>query len=183
MEIVQPIREKNDIEAIKNFLAEKNKRDWLLFILGINSGLRISDLLNLTVEDVTNDRVKVREQKTKKLRDFKFNLRCKDYIKEYLSETGITSGPLFSSQKGGYRYPISRQHAHRILNEAKNAIGLMDNIGCHTLRKTFGYQLYKKGVDITRIQKLLNHSSPSITLSYIGITRDELDEILENLDL
>ena len=53
----------------------------------------------------------------------------------------------------------------------------------HTMRKTFGYHAYKKGMDITIIQKLLNHSSPSITLSYIGITRDDLDNVYLNLNL
>lgn len=182
MEIVQPIREKESITNIKNFFEDKkNKRDLLLFTLGINSGLRISDLLKLKVEDIDKNRVIIREQKTQKTKDFKLNQECRRVLNEYLSETGMTSGFLFASQKGGT--PITRQHAHRILNEAKKKCGIIEKIGCHTLRKTFGYHLYKTGIDITRIQKLLNHSSPSITLSYIGITRDELDEIVENLNL
>lgn len=59
----------------------------------------------------------------------------------------------------------------------------MDNIGTHTLRKTFAYHAYKSGIDITLIQRLLNHSSTSITLRYIGITRDQLDDVYLKLDL
>jgi len=67
MEYVQPIRDKKQIENMKRFLRESNLRDWLLFILGINSGLRISDLLKLTVEDVAGqDRISIEETKTGK---------------------------------------------------------------------------------------------------------------------
>ena len=62
-------------------------------------------------------------------------------------------------------------------------MGITDSIGTHTLRKTFGYWAFKSGVDITRIQKLLNHSSPGVTLAYIGITQDELDDVYLNLNL
>lgn len=62
-------------------------------------------------------------------------------------------------------------------------MGITDQIGTHTLRKTFGYWVYKEGKDITLIQKLLNHASPSITLAYIGITQDELDDVYLSLNL
>ncbi len=182
MELVEPIRNKKQITALKNYLRGRNRRDYLLFVLGINSGLRISDLLKLTVADVQNqDRISMREQKTGKRKDFPLSDTCKKAIQEYLKTAEITDGYLFTSRKG--KQPITRVQAYRILSEAAKTIGITESIGTHTLRKTFGYHAYINGTDVTRIQKLLNHSAPHVTLSYIGITKEELDHIYISLNL
>lgn len=182
MELVEPIRNKKQIETLKKYLKGQDIRNYLLFVLGINSGLRISDLLKLTVEDVQNkERITIREQKTNKHKDFPISENCKKAINEYLKSTGITTGTLFMSRKGNK--PITRVQAYRILNEGAKTIGITDSIGTHTLRKTFGYHAYINGTDITRIQRLLNHSAPSVTLSYIGITKEELDNVYISLNL
>ena len=69
------------------------------------------------------------------------------------------------------------------MNEAARTLGIREKIGTHTLRKTFGYHAYKAGYDLSQIQKLLNHSSLGVTLRYIGITQEQLDEIYMRLDL
>lgn len=182
MEYVEPIRSKIEIDNIKRYLKNSNLRDYLLFVLGINSGLRISDLLLLTVSDVKEkDRIILREKKTGKSKDFPLSDTCKKAIKEYMATIKVDSGWLFKSKKGDR--PITRIQAYRIIHNAARTIGITEAIGTHTLRKTFGYWAYKKGVDITKIQKLLNHSAPSVTLAYIGITRDELDDVYINLNL
>lgn len=182
MEYVEPIRDKKKIEAMKKLLRASNIRDYCLFVLGINSGLRISDLLSLKVEDVNGkERITIREKKTGKSKDFPLSETCKKAISEYLRETGLSMGYLFPSRKG--HNPITRVQAYRIINQAAKTISIQGQIGTHTLRKTFGYWAYQQGVDITRIQKLLNHSSPSITLAYIGITKEELDNVYINLNL
>lgn len=182
MEYVEPIRSKEQINAIKCYLRNRNLRDYLLFVLGINSGLRISDLLSLTIADVKEiDRIILREKKTGKPKDFPLSDICKKTIREYLATTSDDSVWLFESKRGDR--PISRIQAYRIINEAARIIGMKEAIGTHTLRKTFGYWAHKNGADITKIQKLLNHSRPDITLAYIGITKDDLDEIYINLNL
>lgn len=188
MEFVQPIRDKKALDTMKKILRSNNLRDYCLFILGINSGLRISDLLTLQVSNVLDDkgkikdRIVIREKKTNKLKDFPLGETSKKALKEYLATVDISPNTaLFTSRKGCK--PITRQQAYRILNDAARAIGIKDQIGTHSLRKTFGYHAFKAGVDITRIQKLLNHSSPSVTLAYIGITQDELDNVYLNLNL
>lgn len=186
MEIVEPIRSEKKIKAMAIYLKGKNLRDYTLFILGINSALRISDLLNLRVSDVRGqDRITLREQKTGKVKDFPLSDICLKAIKQYLSDYTIYTvyDYLFPSRKGGHDHPIGRVHAWRIMNEAARNVGIEGRIGTHTLRKTFGYWAYRKGYDIVRIQKLLNHSSPGITLAYIGITKDELDEVYLNLQI
>ncbi|HMM19898.1 MAG TPA: site-specific integrase [Selenomonadales bacterium] len=182
MEYVEPIRSKKQIRAMKCYLKNKNLRDYLLFVLGINSGLRISDLLSLTIDDVKEiDRIILREKKTGKPKNFPLSDTCKKAIQEYLGDIKVDNGWLFKSKKGDY--PITRIQAYRIINKAARAIGIKEAIGTHTLRKTFGYWAHKNGADITRIQKLLNHSTPEITLAYIGITKDELDNIYIKLNL
>ena len=196
VEFVQPIRDKKQIESVKRILRSNKgtgQRDHCLFVLGINSGLRVSDLLALRVQDVVDergrpkDRIGVREQKTGKTKDFPLGDTAKKAIKEYIadrftrvSEPIRMDEPLFLSRKGG---ALQRAQAWKILNDAARAIGISERIGTHTLRKTFGYWAHQSGVDVTRIQKLLNHSTPGITLSYIGITQEELDNVYLALEL
>ena len=192
MKTVEPIRDRKKLEKMKKYLKGRGTRDYCLFILGINSGLRISDLLKLQVKDVVTeswklkDRISLSEQKTGKTKDFPLGdtsikaLMCHlDALNEYNPETN-----LFQSRRGNA--PISRVQAWRILNESARFAGLDVNaepIGTHTMRKTFGYHAYKMGMDLSVIQKLLNHSSAAVTLAYIGITRDDLDNVYLNLNL
>ena len=198
MNDVEPIRDIKQINSIKRYLKDQGShglRDCLLFTLGIGSGLRISDLLKLTVEDVVGkDRISIIESKTDKAKDFPINDNCKKAIIEYLKDSKLTTGALFPSrQSNGIGSvtgtgAISRQQAYTIINNAARQCNVITasngvKIGTHTLRKTFGYHAYKAGYSIDMIQKLLNHSAPSVTLRYIGITKDQLDDIYINLNL
>lgn len=202
MEFVQPIRDKAKIDAMKKLLKASNMRDYVLFTLGINSGLRISDLLTLTVGDVAikgkktpsiSDRITLKEAKTGKTKSFPLGETAKKAIREYIksqkydcSDPEQRSIPLFPSRKKGIERgsrPISRIQAYRILNDVAKVVGIEERIGTHTLRKTFAYHAYQSGYDLSMIQKLLNHSSPGVTLRYIGITQDEMDNVYLSLNL
>lgn len=186
---VQPIKDREKIEAMKKILRASSLRDELLFTIGINTGLRISDILALRVGDVRNqkgvvERIEIVEKKTKKTRVVALNRKTRRLIELYLAQErphARGDEPLFRSQKGGRA--ISRQHAHYILNRAAKAVGIVDRIGTHSLRKTFGYFAYKQGTDLAMIQKILNHSSQAETLRYIGITQEQIDEVTAGLDL
>lgn len=187
MEFVQPIRDLKQIETIKKLLKQQNLRDYCLFVLGINSGLRISDLLKLRISDIIEnnkikERISLREKKTNKFKDFPLSDKTKQAIKEYLKTRNYTENePLFISRKNkGF---LLRGQAYKIINNVAQSVGIKEKIGTHTLRKTFGYHAYNNGYDITLIQKLFNHSSPSVTLRYIGITQDKLDDVYLSLDL
>ncbi len=187
MEFVQPIRNLKQIETIKKLLKQQNLRDYCLFVLGINSGLRISDLLKLQVVDVIEngkikDRIRLREKKTNKFKDFPLSEKTKQAIKEYLKTRNYKENePLFISRKNkGF---LLRQQAYKIINDVAKSVGIKEKIGTHTLRKTFGYHAYNNGYDIAIIQKLFNHSSTAVTLRYIGITQDEMDDVYLSLDL
>ncbi|MCI0183412.1 site-specific integrase [Sulfoacidibacillus ferrooxidans] len=188
MEFVEPIREKRQIDAIKKILRSNNLRDYTLFVMGINSGLRVGDLISLSICDVLDnshkikDRIAIKEMKTGKSKNFPLSSNCKKAISEYLNSRSYNlNEPLFISRKKNQS--LQRAQVWRIINGAARDVGIMDNIGTHTLRKTFAYHAYKSGIDITLIQRLLNHSSTSITLRYIGITRDQLDDVYLKLDL
>ena len=179
MEYVQPIRDLAKIEAMKNALAKSGTRNLLLFCMGINTGLRISDILTMKVSDVNGkDFYTLTEKKTSKKR--RVNLHAvKSMISAYC--VGMNDDDyLFASRKGGE--PITRIQAYRILNNAASQCGL-DEIGTHTMRKTFGYHHYQKYHDVAILQELFNHSAPSITLRYIGITQDEIDAATEDFSL
>jgi integrase len=180
MELVQPIRDKAKLEELKAVLKHHSYRDWFLFVMGINTGLRVSDLLTLKVSDV-RDRTHIclEERKTGKHKRFVINADLRKHIDEYTQ--GMSDNAyLFPSQKTGK--PISRVQAYRLLNKAANEIGL-DEIGTHTMRKTMGYHFYQKTKDVALLQEIFNHSAPSVTLRYIGINQDVMDSALSDFSL
>lgn len=181
MNEVQPIRDPKMIEAMKNELLKKGSRNEFLFTFGINTGLRISDMLPLKVSDVRGKQhVTIIEKKTKKPKHFRINYEMQRLIDTY-TQGMAEDAYLFQSKRGNE--PIKRVQAYKILNEAARNVGIEDEIGTHTLRKTFGYHFYKKTKDVALLQKIFNHSSPSITKRYIGITQDEIDEALDDFNL
>lgn len=181
MELVQPIRDKELLEAMKRELLRMGYRDYMLFVLGINTGLRISDILKLKVSDVKElSYIKMHEQKTGKFKRIKIS-GIADEIEKYITSMDDDTY-LFKSQKGD-NSPISRVQAYRILNKAAIRVGINGEIGTHTLRKTFGYHMYMKTKDVALLQELFNHSSPSVTLRYIGINQDRLDQAMDDFRL
>lgn len=180
MELVQPIRDKDTLERLKTVLKRQSYRDWFLFVMGINTGLRVSDLLPLRVSDVREQtHICLEEKKTGKQKRFVINTELRKNIDEYTQ--GMSGDTyLFPSRKTGK--PITRVQAYRILNQAAKKLGL-EEIGTHTMRKTMGYHFYKKTKDVALLQEIFNHSAPSVTLRYIGINQDVIDEALQDFNL
>lgn len=182
MNFVQPVREKEKIDEIKNELKKSGYRDYLLFVTGINTGLRISDLIKLKVKDVRNNtHVIITEQKTGKQKRFLINPNLTAIMNEYIKNLPDEEY-IFKSRQGGNK-PITRVQAYRIINNAVRKSGVADQVGTHTLRKTFGYHHYQLYKDIAVLQDIFNHSAPSITLRYIGINDDMKDKTIENFVL
>jgi len=184
MEFVKPIKERGTIEQIKKEMAAEGKtRERVLFILGINSGLRISDLLNLRWKDVSKGSVKIKEQKTGKVKRFPLNSACVEALQSI--QKGAANDYIFeshSNRNGSESKPWTRQYVWQVINHYGALAGL-DEIGTHTLRKTFAYHVFAATKNLTLVQKLLNHSSPAITLRYIGIEQEELDACYTGLNL
>ncbi len=189
MNRVCPIRDRKKIKVLKLLLETRGDyRDLLLFTLGINTGLYISDILSmkwaLFLTDTgrlkkTGSKIAIKERKTKKMKIFILNKPIYRALNLYFNHLESLSKDdyVFASQKleNGRIRPITRQYAWFLLNKYAKMVGIHQKIGTHTLRKTFGYHLYKKGVPLYKIQEALNQVSPSATLRYIGVA-EELDE-------
>ncbi|MBR1617326.1 tyrosine-type recombinase/integrase [bacterium] len=170
MSAVEPIKDKKSIAKIEKDLLKTNYRNYALFCLGINSGLRISDILNLNVEDVKDKNfIQITEQKTGKFKKFPLNSKIKKII-QIMTKNRTQQEPLFKTK---YNKRMNRFAAYEIIKNACSKLEI--NAGTHTLRKTFGYHHYKKFKDIVLLQKIFNHSNSATTLRYIGIEQDEIN--------
>jgi len=182
MTTVDPIRNKEDIRKMKDVLLKKCYRDYLIFEVGINTGLRISDILNLKVSDVRDKYyIEIRERKTKKPKKFRINEFLRKELEEYIASKQDEDYIFDSLRTPGKN--LDRVRIYRILNTAAWNAGLKIRIGTHTMRKTFGFHFYQKTKDIALLQQIFNHSSPSMTLRYIGINQDILDNAMTDFVL
>ncbi len=179
MNTVEPIRNKKTLNKIKEILSE-NQRDFLIFTVGTNCGLRISDILSLNVKDVKDKSyIDITEKKTKKTKKIPVNETLKSLIEDFIKNRNENE-PLFLSYLNNR---MERTQCYRIINKACKKAGVNYKIGTHTLRKTFGYHHYKKFKDVAILQKIFNHSAPGITLRYIGIDQDTIDKSYKNFML
>lgn len=185
---VEPIKSTKDINKIKQYLyGKQNKRDYCIFVVGINVGLRAGDLLSLKIGDVTDgerifDDVTVKEQKTGKTKTFVLNKSSKEAIQIYLKSKKFYNldDYLFSSRKGG---SLGVRPLHHIIKTTLRDLGIKGNYGTHTLRKTMAYHRYINNVPLETLQKMLNHSSSAITLRYIGITQKVITDCYNAINL
>ena len=199
---VYPIKTHKDIIAMANWLYEhKNNKYVLAFTLGINLGLRANELLDLKMNQVfspdgsvrliedeedTSDGIDIYQSKTKKHRTVFLNAACKDALEWAFPIKGAylhSEEYLFPSREGG---AIQVGTFRKVLKEAAAACGLKQNIGTHTCRKTWGWHQYKynsekANLDITMLQRAFGHSSPEVTLRYLGITDEEDKALYKNM--
>lgn len=199
---VYPIKTHKDIIAMANWLYEhKNNKYVLAFTLGINLGLRANELLDLKMNQVfspdgsvrliedeedTSDGIDIYQSKTKKYRTVFLNAACKDALEWAFPIKGAylhSEEYLFPSREGG---AIQVGTFRKVLKEAAAACGLKQNIGTHTCRKTWGWHQYKynsekANLDITMLQRAFGHSSPEVTLRYLGITDEEDKALYKNM--
>lgn len=181
---VEPIKDKKKIDDLLIYLKGKNQRDWLLAKFQLNTGLRISDVIGVKVSDIFTykgnfrDYFILEEQKTQKEKKIKLNSELRRALKSYVEHNKLEFYDcLFKSRKHTKRQHISITQAYRILKAAAEAVGI-ENFGTHSLRKTWGYWTYKVSrYNIGLIMDMFNHSSPDITLRYIGIDQDAKDEL------
>src|SRR5699024_9083362 len=161
---------------MKRFLREKSERNYMMFVVGINSGLRISDILKLRVNDVKNTYFNILEQKNDKVKRIAMTPSLQRELKQY--GKGKEDHEYLFKSREGINKPIGRSMAYKILRDAADYVSL-DSVGTHTLRKTFGYHFYKQYKDPALLQEIFNHSSEDITLRYIGINQDMMDKAIK----
>lgn len=185
----QPIKEIEQINSLKIYFLEKGEvRNYALIVTGLNTSLRISDILSLRWQDVYNYKesaykkhLSIVEKKTKKINTIAINsaiTTALDLLKQI--NQPLPDHYIFRSQKGE-NLPITRNRAYTIIKSASKTLGFEENISCHSLRKTFGYQAWKQGVQPALLMSIYNHSSYEITKRYLGIHQDERDQVFQNI--
>lgn len=201
----EPIKDMNDIIRISQYLINEERfRDNMLFIVGINFGLRVSDLRMLRFSNLINDdftfrdRFPILEKKTKntrkrqKNRYITINSAVIDAVTLYLENTpGVRLDDYMfksvSNNSSGKNVPISKQGVDLMLKGVARDLGLGNRMATHSLRKTFAYhQMVMSGNNprkLLLLQKMFGHSSAAQTLDYIGITSEEIDDAYRNLNL
>jgi integrase len=183
---VEPFREEKDIKAIRKLLSD-NPRNHLLFVMGINNGLRVGDLLKLKVRDVRymkiDDFMSIKEGKTGKQNILVINKTVHRVLSQYLEGCELSDEDyLFKSKKGDH--PLTIQAVNASIKKWASSINLKGNYGAHSLRKTWGYiQRIKYGVGFEVICKRFNHQSPAVTMRYLGISDKEVQNILTNNEI
>jgi len=191
MKEVQPIRDRKKISAIKGNLKKRDPRDFLMFTLGINTGLRISDILKLKVEDVKDHTGEIKlyldlnEKKTGKQRFIYLNDEVTRALEYYFEKTRVYDRDryLFISGTTKINKPISRIRAWQLVNSWCREVGIEGRVGTHTLRKTAGYHMRMAGVTLELIMEVLGHKNLQVTKRYIGVTNDEVTKVLKNFNL
>ena len=192
MNYVEPIRDRRKIAQIKNLLRGRGDfRNLLLFVVGINSALRISDLLQLRIGDFfeesgkLRDRFSIKELKRGKRQEIVINSSIREALiefkKHYPYLLANLNNPVFLNSQTGQS--IKRGQAWKLITSICQDVGLSGNYGTHSLRKTWGYHARINGVDLALIMHKLNHNSIAYTKRYLGITDDELEEIVKKLNL
>lgn len=177
MNTVSPIRNMDTVRRVKLEAQQMGEQQYMLVLLGLNTGLRISDLLQIRVSDI-RDRGYIirREKKTGKETEIRFHPSVVADI-ERLTAGRRANELLFPSRHMTCRgKPINRDTASNWIVAACRRAGMTEPVGCHTLRKTYGYHFYQKTHDIVTLMLHFNHSTEKITLRYIGVTQGMINE-------
>ena len=196
MNLAQPIKAVSDLVNFKDYYRKikPNARNELLIVLGLNTALRISDILSLTWNDVYSfennayrNHIIITEQKTGKMSQIYLNSNVTNNLKKYKeylnskNKTIETDTYLFNHSNKNET--ITRIQAFRIIKEAADYNHISGVISCHSLRKTFGYHAWKQGVAPALLVTVFNHSSFDITKRYLGIEQDDKDKIFKTIKL
>ena len=205
MGTVEPIRNGRNLESVKDWLKSNAAlRDWALFVVGINVALRISDLLRLTVGEVLGSdgqvlaELTIRVGKTKRTLVVHLPPNAQEALGEYLAKehpfATNRDAPLFPANPKAVKHrgpntpagPMKAVSREWVTRKIKQAVAVFDptiNVGSHTMRKTWGYQAHQAQVPIGTIMHKLGHRTQRVTLSYLGITNDEVKQATYELNL
>lgn len=196
MSTTQPIKDRTVLEKMKNYYLDKEEfRNYTLIIIGLNTALRISDILSLQWKNVYNFskgqfrmHMHLTEQKTGKETIIAINpsviSALEKLARSFVCEKeGIHAEDYLFTGRKNKETPISRFQAYRIIKEAAVFAGIEEHISCHSLRKTFGYFAWKQGVPPAMLMNIYNHSSYQITKRYLCIEQDDRDEVFLKINI
>ena len=192
MATTHPIRKKEELEALKDYFLDQkpNPRNYALIITGINTALRIGDILQLKWLDVYDDstceyltHIVVREEKTGKENIIALNQNVILALAQYRDSLASPQPSHFIFCGWHPEAPLSRIQAYRIIKQASRTLHLHGNIACHSMRKTFGYHAWASGANSVILMQIYNHSSFRVTKRYLGIEQDDKDQVFLKVKL
>lgn len=178
--LTESIRNAEQISRMDDYLGRQCKRNQMLWRVGCNTGLRISDIRILTAGDVRGTHLVMRMTKTKKLIRVPINPTLKKWLQSYIAN--LEDGDFLFSSREGWNKPLTRSRCYQIVRQAAEACGI-PRVGTHTMRKTFGYWFYKEKGDVAALMELFGHSDPSVTLRYIGIIQADIDGLMKSFSV
>lgn len=192
MGTTRPLKNKEDIQILKEYFINQGQiRNYAIVTLGMNTSMRISDLLNLRWRDVYffdankyRQYICIVEKKTNKLTNIPLNeevVKALDMLRN--SEHPIKELDYLFKRRNKDNQRLSRTQAYRIIKHASKVLNIEGIISCHSLRKTFGYHAWKQGVPPAVIMSIYNHSSLEVTKRYLAIDQEDKDEVFMNLNL
>ena len=183
MNLVSPIRDDETVKQVKREARKIGVRPYVLILLGLNTGLRISDLLKVTAGDIRKGFIILREQKTGKQTEIRVNPAVLSEIRT-LTSTYKDDQPLaYSTNKRRKNRSVHRHTAYNWIQKACRRAGFLEPVGNHTMRKTFGYHYYMGNRNVAELMLMFNHSSEKITMRYIGITQEKINKGREKFRL
>nr|WP_320192739.1 tyrosine-type recombinase/integrase [uncultured Desulfobacter sp.] len=181
---VEPIRRQKDIKLIKKILQD-SPRNLCLFILGINTNLRASDLLKIKVEQVRHlqpgEEITLKEKKTKKQRRINLNRVCIEAIQNLLKSIKYENDDFLFLSNRKNKNALTVSSLSTLVKKWCKDINLKGNYASHTLRKTWGYhQRVTFGVGIPELMVCFNHTSQKQTLDYLCVQPEEIKSVYQN---
>ena len=192
MGTTQPIRDRQELQNFSTYYKDEkpNLRNYALVVLGLNTALRISDLLHLRWNDLYDfeklcfrDHLLIKEQKTGKRKRIAINEKAREAMEMYFNERNPEEDEFIFSKRTNPYKPLSRSQAYRIVKDDANHTTSEEAVSCHSLRKTFGYFAWQEGVQPALLMDVFNHSSYAITKRYLGIEQDEKDLVYLNINI
>lgn len=194
MKLVQPIRDLDMLNKCFDIAREHDAHrktgevSWeLILLVGLNTSLRVSDFRRFKVSDLRGrDYAQMQAKKTGKEARILINPAARKQINRLLAGRKPDEYIFQSRQKDSVTHkarPISRQRCYQIINGIAKKAGIEERIGCHTLRKTFGYHYYQTTGDVVSLQRILGHSFQRETLVYIGVVQENIDESMMKMTM
>lgn len=192
MKQVEAAKSKSQRDQIEAHLREAGQVYHDIWKLGVNTALRISDLLQLTIADVKNldssaPALELVEIKTGKARRIMLNAPAlkimQRRVSEYPRQHYLFQSDAVNIDRSKAPQPINRRSVGRVFEKVGQQIAPRLSLGTHSMRKTRGYAMFEAGRSIESIAKVLNHSSPAVTMRYIGIEQRDIDRSYVEFEL
>lgn len=188
-EYVKPITKEDFAEMVRLCLIHRDAapvgsatywkwyRNYIILIVGVNTGNRIETILEQTPRDYSGYRFTSTEHKTGKLQQYDLNEDVYKIVKKYIDYCGFTTNQFMFPPKLGSKDALTRQRCWRMIKDLAKEAGIEYEVGCHSLRKSYGRWIYDDTHDLLLVQSLLGHNSAETTMRYICLEANEIEKI------